>query len=250
MNRWGLIATLGLVFVGARTASAAELRTSLTPSAGLGVALSPKWHLHGQAEGRFVVQGPTFGSPAAIAIQVGPQWQVHPILGLFARYVGAWGVYPLEGLHDREHTARIGLQLASQGSRFIIGNVTSVGLRSLRDDGTWQFSARARTELRFTAIPHRYAKITLSSETLSPLDDRWARHLQMRIGLAVHGDHTFAKRTNSPRPPPAIYWLLSPRVGLSPVALARHDTSTTDRFETDRAHVIDLVIAGSVGGTF
>lgn len=256
--RWLLILGLWLVPFVSVQAAETRLRSSVVPSVGATVKVFAPLDLRVQVEGRFITSGPRWAHPASLGLRVGPYVQIHPILGLSAQYVFAEGIYPLEGPGRREHTGQVALRLASRGERFLVGNTLAADLRAYVVDEDWGFHLRTRDEVRLTGVFFPWLKLSALSEVLVqttlPADDR----LQMRAGLALHGDVELTRRkdpdqASSPRrPPPTLFWFVAARVGLHPMALYRRDRLGEDASiqHRDRGHTVDLVITPSLAGLF
>jgi len=252
---------VGLVWLWLAMPSAwgqSRMRSAAAPSLGASVNVVPKLAMRLNVEGRFVTSGPRWAHWASLAMRAGPYAQVHPIVGLYANYLFAEGVFPLDGTGNREHAGQIGLRLSSLGERFLIGNSTALDLRGIRTGHRWGFDTRTRSELRLTGVFFPWLKLSTTSEVLVspslPSDDR----LQLRTGLMLHGDIerprdlSGASGTSERRAPPGLFWLVGARAGLHPMAMAMRSELPQDAppERVDRAHTVDLVVHVSLAGLF
>lgn len=249
---------VGLWLLPLATARAAEtrLRSDLVPSVGASVNLLPRLALQSHVEGRFVMSGPRWAGPASLGLWVGPYLQIHPIVGVSAHYLFAEGVFPLEGAARREHTGQLALRLASVGERVLIGNTNAIDLRGLQLADGWAFHPRTRNEVRLTGVFFPWLKLSAISEILVSIRLPTADRLQLRTGLALHGEIRRATSEEADearrRPPPALFWFLGVRAGFHPMAFAYRARLPEDApFERhDRATTVDLIISPSLAGLF
>ena len=233
------------------------VRTSVTPSAGSAVLVHPRVALTGEFRGRFVADGPRFGDRGGFAASVGPRVLVHEMITIGAAYRYAHGHFPLEGPGAREHTAALSLGLASRGERFVVGNSLQLDLRTYRphDEG-WGFHARPRDSVRFTGIFKPWLKLSGTIEALVQPTYGLVDMLQLRTGVALHGEIALTKGERRKRKP-ALFWIAAAQLGLSPVSLARRadaddadPLSLRERQAIDRASMVDMVVLLGLSGLF
>lgn len=217
--RW-IVAALILLWTGPVWAAPPRLRISATPSVGAVAAVHPMVGLSGQAQGRFQLTRAGPGDRAGFALSAGVHGRPHPVLTLSLHYLYGFGEYPVEGVADREHRVAPGLQVSSRGARFIVSNTARVDLRTLRIPGSgWGFALRPRDALRLTSVFAPWMKLSAETELLLQPRDGKRDMLQIRAGLAVHGEIALGRKQREGRPPPALFWILGDQVALLPMAL-------------------------------
>lgn len=252
-----------MVMLGSVPARAAgkQLRTSARPNLGVVALVHPKVALVANAQGRFVLKGPLGGQGFLLSGRV--QGQIHPLVAVGIGYAYAQGAYPLDGDGSREHRVEPSLRLATQGRRFVVSNVLRLDLRTYKVDGLgYGFHVRPRDAVRFTGIIHPAFKISIENEVLLQADLGLVDMLQLRSGLALHGQVPLraAADADADAEPetkrgPAMFWITSAYVGTNPVALARREQPdpSGDRAalgHADRARVIDLVVTAGLAVLF
>ena len=210
-----------LLWAGPVWAASPHVRVSTTPSVGAVATLHPIVGLQAQAQGRFLLTRKGPGDRLGFALSSGVHVRPHPILSLSLAYMYGFGQYPVEGVADREHRVTPGLQLSSQGSRFIVSNVTRVDLRTLHvEDGTgWGFAARPRDALRLTTVFAPWMRLSAETEILFQPKDGMRDMMQVRAGLALHGEIPLG--ASERRSPPALFWILGDQVAMHPSAAVR-----------------------------
>lgn len=251
--RWAFIFGLWLLPAASLQAAESQLRSAVVPSVGATVNVLPRLALRAHVEGRFITSGPRWAHPASLGLWVGTYAQVHPIVGLSAQYLFAEGVFPLEGPGRREHAGQVALRLSSRGERFLVGNTLALDLRGYLVDERWSFHPRTRNEVRLTGVFFPWLKLSALSEVLVQSTFPEPDRLQLRTGIALHGDvQKVSANATSGRPPPTLFWLLGVRAGLQPMAMVRRGSLPEDApiERVDRAHAVDLVISPSLAGLF
>ncbi len=218
--RW-FLAALFLLWSGPVWAASPRVRISTTPSIGAVATVHPMVSLSGQAQGRFLLTRAGPGDRHGFALSSGLHVRPHPVVAISLQYLYGYGVYPVEGAADREHRVSPGVQLSSRGARFIVSNTARLDLRTLRVPGTaWGFALRPRDALRLTGVFAPWMKLSAETELLLQPRDGLPHMLQIRAGLALHGEIALTRREREGRPPPALFWILGDQVALQPVALA------------------------------
>jgi hypothetical protein len=210
-----------LLWAGPVWAASPRVRVSTTPSVGAVATLHPIVGLQAQAQGRFLLTRSGPGDRLGFALSSGVHVRPHPILSVSLAYMYGFGEYPVEGVADREHRVTPGFQLSSQGSRFIVSNTTRVDLRTLHvKDGTgWGFAVRPRDALRLTTVFAPWMRLSAETEILLQPKDGMREMVQIRAGLALHGEIPLG--ASERRSPPALFWILGDQVAMLPIALAR-----------------------------
>lgn len=233
-----------------------KVRTTVAPSVGAGVLLHPKVALRASGGPRVRVAGPSLGDRVGLSLSPGLHVFAHPVLGLSLSYRFTAGEFALDGPARREHTVIPGLRLGGGGERFVVSNVTRLELRNLWIDGYGhQFWLRPRDALRLTAIIRRWFQTSLETEVLLSPREKLGRTLQLRSGLAFHGEIPLGPPAEKgKRPTPNLYWITAAGVGLTPVALARgYDGAVRNRIEAqraDQASTVDVVLTAGVAVVF
>ncbi len=206
----------------AAAAQDADLRTAVVPSAGTVVRLHPRVAAVGAVSLRWVAFDPTDQSDlVGTQLQGGLRLFVHPILGLGVDYAYGHGRFPIEGTYGREHRASVGVRTATPGKRFMVSDRLRVDLRGLRARGNWHFRVRPRNELVATVIFREWMQTSVTAEGLLQPQDGWSQMLQVRAGLALHGQIATGERRDGQRPPPSLQWLIADQVVTHPIALWR-----------------------------
>jgi hypothetical protein len=217
--RW-ILAALCLLWAGPVWAASPKLRISTTPSAGAVATVHPMVGLAAQAQGRFLLTHAGPGDRLGFALSGGVHVRPHPVLAVSLGYLYGFGEYPVEGVADREHRVAPGLQVSSRGSRFIVSNTVRLDLRTLAIPGSgWTFAVRPRDALRLTSAFLPWLKLSAETELLLQPRDGRTNMLQIRAGLALHGEIALRREERKDRPPPALFWIVGDQVALLPVAL-------------------------------
>ena len=246
-----LTLALGLVVAPARARAGPGLRTSVAPSAGVGVRAGERLDVSGH-----VRVGVVADDPSGAAGQVGTYARVRlrgwvlRRLALHASYGYGHGRFYLDGPWRREHRGQVGLLARSLGRRVHVADRLAVDLRGVRD-ARWAFRVRLRNELRVTAVVHPAFQISLSAEgLLQPQDDPWLM-LQTRTGLVLHGTIPVGPSSPRGRPRPEVGWLAALGLGTHPIAQWKGRLSDLGALgEPREAPPLELVVYLGVLGVF
>lgn len=253
--RWFLAVFLTLLSSSAWAAKP-KVRTSAAPSLGVGVLLHPKVALRATGGPRFRLAGPSLGDKVGLSLSPGLHVFAHPVLGVSLHYRFASGEFPLDGPGRTEHSVIPGLRLGGGGERFVVANLARLELRNLWIDGVGrQFWLRPRDTLRLTAIVRRWFQTSLETEVLLSPREGMGRTLQLRSGLALHGEIPLGPPAErGKRPTSNLYWITATGIGLTPVALARgYDGAVDTRIEAqraDQASTLDIVLTAGLAVVF
>lgn len=214
--------------------------------------------------GRFIAAGPALGDRGGFAATVGPRVIVHEMINVGVGYSYGHGHFPLEGPGAREHTAHLSLDLNSRGEHFVVGNSLRLDLRTYRPHGGgWGFHARPRDAVRFTGVFKPWLKLSGTVEGLIQPSYGLVDMLQLRTGVALHGEIALTKERRKRNP--ALFWIAAAQLGMSPVSLTRRrvrgeqEASATPaagpmsletRQALDRSSTVDMVVLLGLSGLF
>ncbi len=196
-----------MLWAGPAWAGKPSLRVSTTPSVGTAAHVHPKAAIVGQARGRFKLTNAGPGDRAGFDLAAGIRGRPHPVVTVGLAYRYGFGHFPIEGPGDREHRASPGMVLATQGARFIVSNNARLDLRAVRFPGAgWAFAMRPRDALRFTAVFHPWMQLSGETELLLQPRDPIPRMLQIRAGIALHGEVPLTREAPEGRRKPPCSW--------------------------------------------
>jgi hypothetical protein len=203
-------------------ASEPALRAAVVPGTAGDVAVHRRVVLGAAAQLRWVAADPTGQAQRVGAfLHGGAKFLLHPVITLDVGYGWGFGQFPLEGAADREHRGALGLRVASRGTRVRVSNRARLDLRGLRLAGDWSLHPRPRNETALTFIAHRWAQFTLAFEALLQPTAGIVDMLQLRSGLAIHGDGPVGRQPRDRRRERSMLaWFVGLQAGVSPLALA------------------------------
>lgn len=218
--RQALVGLTAWLAVSAPAFAKPGVRATMATQVGTTGQVHPRLAVTAGVGGQFLLKESPPNDRAGAFADVGVASSLHDIVTVTAGYHYGYGTFTWDSPGQQEHRGSVGLRVATRGRKVFFVNRTDLNLRGVELHGRWRFAPRIHEEMRLTAAFHPAIGLSVFSEILMHVRDPWRDLVQLRPGLAVHGEIPLARKDAGKARDVNLFWFAGQQVGLYPVALA------------------------------